>query len=66
LHVALGQRLYQSIAALFAKSGFDEYYHPITGAGLGGQHFSWTAATYLFWNYLQEHNLDLQDMRAVA
>ena len=34
---------------LFLASGFHEYYDPLTGAGLGGKSFSWTAATYLHW-----------------
>ncbi|MGL5004614.1 MAG: MGH1-like glycoside hydrolase domain-containing protein [Casimicrobium sp.] len=29
--------------------GFCEYYHPLTGAGLGGRAFSWAAATALCW-----------------
>jgi hypothetical protein len=33
---------------LFNESEFHEYYHPITGAGLGGERFSWTAASYLW------------------
>jgi hypothetical protein len=62
-HIELGSRLHNDSITLFTQSGFFEYYHPITGAGLGGGSFSWTAATYLFWNYLQQHNLRLQDMR---
>ncbi len=54
-HTALGTRLHQSTEVLFAKSGFCEYYHPLTGEGLGGSNFSWTAATYLFWNHLNTH-----------
>jgi hypothetical protein len=27
-----------------SEQGFREYYDPITGAGLGGKNFSWTAA----------------------
>lgn len=53
-HIALAKPIHASIAALFAKSGFFEYYHPLTGEGLGGGRFSWTAATYLFWNHLRE------------
>ena len=34
---------------LFEKSGFHEYYDPLTGDGLGGTRFSWTAATWLHW-----------------
>jgi hypothetical protein len=32
---------------LIAKSGFREYYNPLTGDGLGSDHFSWTAALAL-------------------
>jgi alpha,alpha-trehalase len=32
-------------ARLFSASGFHEYYDPLTGQGLGGKKFSWTAAT---------------------
>jgi hypothetical protein len=53
-HKALGRKLQDSMDALFEKSGFYEYYHPLTGAGLGGGSFSWTAATYLFWNRMRE------------
>lgn len=34
---------------LFSASGFHEYYDPLSGQGLGGKSFSWTAATYLHW-----------------
>ncbi len=34
---------------LFSASGFHEYYDPLTGQGLGGKSFSWTAATFLHW-----------------
>jgi neutral trehalase len=54
-HTDLGGQLHRSTETLFARSGFFEYYHPITGAGLGGGSFSWTAATYLFWNYIKTH-----------
>ena len=36
-------------ARLFSASGFHEYYDPLTGQGLGGKDFSWTAATFLHW-----------------
>ena len=62
-HIELAEKLHQASAELFTKSGFFEYYHPVTGAGLGGSRFSWTAATYLFWNYLKTNNRRLQDMR---
>jgi hypothetical protein len=63
-HVDLGKQLHLSTAGLFSKSGFYEYYHPITGAGLGGGSFSWTAATYLFWHHLREKGVQLKDMRS--
>ena len=56
-HKALGRKLQDGIDALFVKSGFYEYYHPLTGAGLGGGSFSWTAATYLFWNHRREQRM---------
>ncbi len=31
------------------KSGFFEYFDPITGNGAGGTHFTWTAAIWLAW-----------------
>jgi len=34
---------------LFSASGFHEYYDPLSGKGLGGHSFSWTAATFLHW-----------------
>ncbi len=36
-------------AALIQNSGFSEYFDPITGEGLGGGDFSWTAAVGLAW-----------------
>lgn len=36
----------QTVAAM-EKNGFCEYFDPMTGAGLGGDQFSWTAAAYL-------------------
>jgi hypothetical protein len=30
--------------ALIAEGGFAEYYDPLTGEGLGGGRFTWTAA----------------------
>jgi glycogen debranching enzyme len=44
---ALAERVRASSLALFDRSGFCEYYDPLTGAGLGGATFSWTAATWL-------------------
>lgn len=48
-HGELAQRLRQDCAALLQAQGFHEYYDPLTGQGLGGSAFSWTAATYLHW-----------------
>ncbi|GEM87984.1 MGH1-like glycoside hydrolase domain-containing protein [Meiothermus granaticius] len=45
----LAERLRQDTLALVRASGFSEYYHPRTGAGLGGGAFSWTAAVFLDW-----------------
>jgi hypothetical protein len=44
---ALAGRVRASSLALFDASGFHEYYDPLTGAGLGGTTFSWTAASWL-------------------
>ncbi|MBF6595942.1 MAG: neutral trehalase [Thermaceae bacterium] len=43
------ERIRQDTYKLFEVSGFSEYYHPSTGAGLGGGSFSWTAAMLLAW-----------------
>jgi hypothetical protein len=48
-HAGLAQQLRTVSESLFARSGFHEYYDPLSGDGLGGTHFSWTAATYLHW-----------------
>ena len=37
------------VIALVNRSGFREYYDPLTGAGLGGRDFSWSAAVVLWW-----------------
>jgi len=50
-HVVLAQRLKQQSRVLLEATGFHEYYDPLTGDGLGGAEFSWTAATYLHWIY---------------
>ena len=44
---ALAERVRASSLALFDRSGFHEYHDPLTGAGLGGTTFSWTAASWL-------------------
>lgn len=45
----LAERIHQDSTELLQQHGFHEYYDPLTGAGLGGAAFSWTAATYLHW-----------------
>ena len=45
------ERLRQASVALIQKSGFAEYYDPISGQGCGGLDFSWPAAVALFWLY---------------
>ncbi len=42
-------RIRQDSRELVERAGFREYYDPITGEGLGGGAFSWTAAMYLDW-----------------
>lgn len=37
----------EKTVAAVNKSGFREYFNPITGEGLGANNFSWTAALYL-------------------
>ncbi len=48
-YAALAGRLREDIFELVEGSGFHEYYHPVTGEGLGGRAFSWTAALLLAW-----------------
>lgn len=43
----LGARVRGDSAALIGDTGFYEYFCPLTGRGLGGDSFSWTAATWL-------------------
>ena len=38
------ERIRQGVLRLVSEQGFREYYDPITGTGLGGKNFSWTAA----------------------
>ena len=47
----LAQRIVGQSRVLLEANGFHEYYDPLTGDGLGGAEFSWTAATYLHWIY---------------
>jgi hypothetical protein len=48
-HDAQAQEVRNRSEKLFALGGFSEYYDPLSGQGLGGKRFSWTAATYLHW-----------------
>jgi neutral trehalase len=48
-HAALATRIRDGTRVLMRQSGFAEYYDPVTGEGLGGGSFSWTAAMALSW-----------------
>ncbi|HWG83998.1 MAG TPA: trehalase family glycosidase, partial [Deinococcales bacterium] len=48
-HDGLADRVKADTLELLENTGFAEYYHPLTGEGLGGWTFSWTAAIYLDW-----------------
>ena len=43
----LGKRVSSDTLALIASAGYDEYFDPTSGAGLGGNQFTWTAAVQL-------------------
>lgn len=43
----LARRLREQTAQAIAERGFCEYFDPLTGEGLGGADFSWTAAIHL-------------------
>jgi alpha,alpha-trehalase len=43
----LATRLRHDSLALVERTGFAEYFNPLTGESLGGSAFSWTAAIYL-------------------
>ncbi|MDE2334902.1 MAG: hypothetical protein KGK10_10235 [Rhodospirillales bacterium] len=45
--VASAQRIRNDTQALIGGAGFAEYFDPLTGAGAGGNRFSWTAAIAL-------------------
>jgi glycogen debranching enzyme len=44
---ALAATLRADTAELIRTSGFSEYFDPLTGEGIGGGTFSWTAAVFL-------------------
>jgi hypothetical protein len=43
------KRIAQDSRELIAQHGMYEYFSPITGQGVGGDDFSWTAAMWLHW-----------------
>ncbi|MCX7323422.1 MAG: trehalase family glycosidase [Hyphomicrobiales bacterium] len=43
----LAERIRKDTVAAIGRQGFGEYFDPLTGESLGGEAFSWTAATYL-------------------
>ena len=45
----LADRLRADALELVRTSGFFEYFDPMSGEGLGGANFTWTAAATLFW-----------------
>jgi alpha,alpha-trehalase len=45
----MAERIRQDTLKLCEVAGFSEYFHPLSGQGLGGGAFSWTAAIYLVW-----------------
>ena len=42
-HLELARTIEDRSAQLVERSGFYEYYDPVTGAGFGARDFSWTA-----------------------
>jgi hypothetical protein len=50
----IAQRIRDDTATLMRRHGFHEYFDPRDGTGIGGGHFSWTAAVALCWNLLDE------------
>jgi alpha,alpha-trehalase len=50
----LARRIKADTAHLVSRGGFCEYFNPLTGDGLGGGYFSWTAAIALYWNLTDE------------
>jgi len=54
----LARRIKADTAHLIDQNGFCEYFDPLTGDGLGGGHFSWTAAVALYWNLRNEARVE--------
>jgi hypothetical protein len=42
-------RIRADTLALIEAAGPSEYFDPVTGEGIGGADFSWTASIYLLW-----------------
>ena len=45
--LSLANKIKNDTIQLVKKNGMAEYFDPITGIGLGGRDFSWTAAIHL-------------------
>jgi glycogen debranching enzyme len=54
----LARRIKADTAHLVGRGGFCEYFNPLTGDGLGGGRFSWTAAIALCWNLAEEAQVE--------
>jgi len=48
-HRGQADRVRSDTRALIENAGFYEYFCPLTGRGMGGSDFSWTAAMWLHW-----------------
>ncbi len=55
-HTGLAGRIEADTRALVAEHGLAEYFSPLTGAGLGGRDFSWSAAVWLAWTHRESIN----------
>lgn len=48
-HTQWGERIRSDTQELIQRSGMYEYFCPVSGRGVGGDDFSWTAAIWLHW-----------------
>jgi glycogen debranching enzyme len=48
-HESWGERIRGDTRTLIEQAGMYEYFCPVTGRGVGGNDFSWTAAMWLHW-----------------
>jgi len=48
-HEHEARQIRRNTRKMIEKSGFFEYFDPLTGAGAGGDNFTWTAAIWLAW-----------------